>query len=96
MHEDDHGESPDTGQPAAAGGGTLDIPLSVLVRCPLVGFKMRVMGGHCPGCEHFRGLKDSYPGKPFHVRYAVLCSAQATRRELFDLEGNDAALPIKT
>lgn len=91
MHGND-GEATAGAGGAAGGGDDLDIPLSVLVRCPLIGFKLRAVGGHCPECPHFRGLSDRLPvGKhPFHARYAVLCAAEPTRRELFEVEIDEA------
>lgn len=65
----------------------LEIPETVRVRCPLVEFKLRCVG-QCPKCEHFRGLVDRFPNSkhPFAVRYGVLCAAEPTRRELFEIE----------
>lgn len=66
----------------------VEVPELVRVRCPLVEFRLRAVAGHCPGCEHFRGLADRFPGSAhaFAVRFAVLCAAEAVRRELFEVE----------
>jgi len=68
---------------------TIEIPATVLVRCPLVGFKLRPVDGHCPGCEHFRGLMDRFPRSKhsFAVRYSVACAAEPLKRELFEIAG---------
>jgi hypothetical protein len=66
----------------------IDIPLASHVRCPLANFRLRGVAAHCPGCEHFRGLEDRFPGSKlaFERRYSVLCHARPTARELFELE----------
>jgi hypothetical protein len=67
---------------------TIDIPVSAHVRCPLVGYKLRAVAAHCPECEHFRGVEDKFPASKigFERRYAVLCHARPTARELFEVE----------
>lgn len=67
----------------------VEIPASIRVACPLVAFKLRSLGEHCPQCEHFRGLQDRYPGNSkiaFHARYTVACSGEPTKRQLFEVE----------
>jgi hypothetical protein len=73
---------------AAKEAESIDIPLSAHVRCPLVEFKLRAVAGHCPGCEHFRGLEQKYAGGeiPFERRYSVLCHARPAARDLFEVE----------
>ena len=76
------------GQPAAA-ESVVDIPVTVIVRCPLVGMRMRRICEHCPTCEHFRGLGDRFPGgapgMAFSARFHIRCAAEPVRRELFEV-----------
>jgi len=75
------------------GGGnqveeTIEMPESVLVRCPLVDFQLRPVAKHCPPCPHFRGLADRFPGMTSIVpakRYFVLCAGAPTKRELIEV-----------
>ena len=73
--------------PRLAAGEEIEIPEGVRVRCPLVEFRLRKVG-ECPGCRHFRGLTDRFPGgkHAFAVRYSVLCAAEPAKRELFEIE----------
>ena len=78
-------------RPAAAPAGeadTVEVPESVRVRCPLVEFRLRSMGEHCPNCPHFRGLTDRFPGSKhrFAVRYMLLCAAEPVKREIFEMD----------
>jgi hypothetical protein len=74
----------------------LQVPRSVLVRCPLVQFRLRAIADHCPACPHFRGLSDRFPGPSslaFIQRYTVLCAAEPVRRELFEIEMPESREP---
>jgi len=74
--------------PARPGDETVEIPSSVLVRCPLVGFRMRAIAPHCSRCDHFKGLADRFPGAKhleFGKRFMILCAAEPVRRELFEV-----------
>ena len=67
---------------------TIEIPVTVLVRCPLVGYRLRRISGHCPTCQHFRGLGDRFPGSKemsFSARYHIRCAAEPVKRELFEV-----------
>ena len=66
----------------------IEVPSSMRVHCPLVEFKLRQVGAHCPGCEHFCGLEDRFPGSKiaFHKRFSVLCLAKPTERQIFEVE----------
>ena len=76
--------------PAGGEAGTIEVPDSVLVRCPLVDFTLRRVASRCPGCPHFHGLADRFPGSnhiPPAKRYLVLCGEPLpVKRELFELE----------
>ena len=52
------------GEELAGRMGEVQVPATTLVRCPLVEFKLRAVARCCPGCEHFRGMQDRYPGRP--------------------------------
>lgn len=73
---------------------TVEIPDSVLVRCPLVGFNLRVVGKGCVRCTHFHGMADRFPGKTdlaAEKRYLVLCGEPVpVKRELFKIWSEDA------
>ena len=69
-------------------GLNIAMPETILVKCPLVGGKMRVVIKHCTECEHFHGIGDRFPGderlsmvERFHVR----CAAVPVRRDLFEV-----------
>jgi hypothetical protein len=83
-----NGKPPPAVSEAEARAQTIDIPDTVRVSCPLVQFKLRAMGEHCPGCPHFRGLEDRFPGSShaFAVRYTVKCAGEPARRPLYELE----------
>jgi hypothetical protein len=78
--------------PTSGEVGTVDIPGSVLVRCPLVEFKLRPIAKHCPTCPHFKGLADRFPGSSQHSfvqRYLLRCQGAVTNREVFEIERTD-------
>jgi hypothetical protein len=78
--------------PPTTGGeaGTIDIPDSVVVRCPMADFKLRRTALRCPECPHFHGFADRFPeskAMPAAKRYLVLCGEPIpAKRELFELE----------
>lgn len=64
----------------------IDVPDSVLIRCPKVEFKLARVA-KCSECAEFTGLADRFPGSeaPFARRYLVLCRHEPTKRELQEL-----------
>jgi len=67
----------------------IDIPEAVLVRCPLVEFKLRSIARHCPTCPHFKGLSDRFPGSTQHSfvqRYLLRCQGAVANREVFEVD----------
>lgn len=66
-------------------GQEVDIPHSVLVRCPMVKFDLRA-ARKCDGCVHFGGLTEKLAGElvRFHQRFAVNCKF-GQDRDLFQL-----------
>lgn len=55
--------------------GSVAVPPTVHVACPLVPGKLRRLE-RCAGCEHFAGLGDRFgegSGQPFAVRYLLKC-----------------------
>jgi hypothetical protein len=73
-------------QEQAQDSGVIHIPENALVACPEQAFRF-VAVDVCTGCPHFGGLQDRFPGGPhaFAVRYAVLCKARPTQREIKEL-----------
>lgn len=65
----------------------IEIPPSVLVHCPKVGFKLARLG-KCVECESFKGLSDNYPGSQMHfaARYRAKCSFEPMSRQLQELD----------
>lgn len=65
----------------------IDIPDGALVACPLHKFAFVRVGQSCPGCPHFAGLADRFPGgtHPFATRYTVRCKAEPVQRQVVQL-----------
>lgn len=77
-------------QDSSAGQGTVEIPESMRVHCPLAGFKLRQVS-KCVECPHLVGgaLADRFPGStqmPFNQRFGVPCNALPTMREIKEIE----------
>lgn len=66
---------------------TIEIPEGALVACPLHKFALVRVGQSCPGCPHFAGLADRFPGSPhaFATRYTVRCKAEPQQRQISQL-----------
>lgn len=64
----------------------IDLPDNLLLHCPQQQFKLARVA-HCPGCDHFSGLADRFPGsdKPPAQRYMLLCRHDPIRREMMEM-----------
>ena len=84
---------PDSGAPPGGAEQSIEIPRSIFVRCPLAQYRLRQVAESCPGCAHFKGLADRYPGSPvpFQARFLALCTAEPVKRELFEIEQGGAS-----